>query len=884
MSAPRWASAVLRRLTAGDPIEADVLVGDLDEAHQTRVARHGRGLATALTALEVADIAVMLIRRRLRVRAPRLSWLDIRVGARMLVRYPVLTAVGTGSLALAIALGATAFALITLMLWPRLPLPEGDRIIVVEHHDEVSNETESRVTADYLRWRAGTGTLDEFAASRSQGRNLTMGDGLVEPVVVAEVTPSLFVMTRTAPIMGRVLTDDDVEPAAPPVMVLGERLWRRRFDADPGIIGQRLTIGDALATVVGVMPDGYRFPSNYEIWQPLKLEPSVAPRTGTGLRIWARLKDGVTTTQADAELAVLSREAATDWPTTHAHLVARVAPPAVSMVTDPAERTALASLNVAACVLVLLVSGNVALLMFARAATRESEILVRAALGASRARLIAQFVAEAVVLNALAAAAGLWLAQRTMVWGVSTFAVVANDGQPLPFWITPSLPVTSLAYGIGLAVLATAMTGILPAVKMTKGVSFGLRRLSAGGGGIKFGGVWTVLIVAQIAVTVYVPSMVFMLRRDMRLEASEDIGVPTDRVLTARLGIGNGMTRSQFDTAVARVRDDMRVAPGFSGVTIADKLPLMWNGYYTILLDEGGAAPPTGDIGDAYSISTAAVSSDFFDLFDAPPIAGRLLGAADYAGTVRTVVVNQSFVDRVLGGRNAIGRRLRYQRAGNDGQRPPDASVQPWLEIVGVVRDLAMVKAPSPNTAGVYMPLDVQAVSSVMIAARVTNDMTDATNALRSIVAHVDRSLRLSAVQPLGRVRASEVEMLSYIAWLFTILSVAALVLALSGIYAVMSFAVSRRTREIGIRVALGSDRARVVFTILRRPLLQMLAGVALGGALTLLWADDVGLSVAYLAGTAVYLVCAIIIGLLASVAPARRALSVDPIAALRVE
>ena len=199
----------------------------------------------------------------------------------------------------------------------------------------------------------------------------------------------MFPMARVAPIMGRTLTDDDATAAAPPVMLLGERIWRERFAADPAIVGKTLLVSETPTTVVGVMPAEFRFPSIYEVWQPLKIEEAAAkPRAGIGIRIWARLKPGVTHEQADAELAVLSARAAADWPATHEHLRATVGSPVESEVSNPEERTLLASANIFVALLVLLVSGNVALLMFARAATRESEILVRTALGASRGRLV----------------------------------------------------------------------------------------------------------------------------------------------------------------------------------------------------------------------------------------------------------------------------------------------------------------------------------------------------------------------------------------------------------------------------------------------------------------------------------------------------------------
>ena len=405
MSAPRWATALLRRLAAPD--EADVLIGDLEEAHRARVARRGAVVAALLTSLETADVTLMLLRKRVRLPRLGLSGLDFKLGVRMLVRYPVLTLVGSGSLALAIAIGSTVFAFISLMLWPRLPLPDGDQVVIVQHHDQSANTPESRVVADFLRWRGGTGTLGDLAAGRRRARNIRMGDGIVEPISIAEVTASTFAMTRVAPILGRTLTDADASAAAPPVLVIGERIWRERFAADPGLLGAQVLVSDVPTAVVGVMPAAFGFPSAFEAWQPLKLDDAtVKPRAGMGITIWARMKPSVTPAQANAELAVLSAQAAADWPATHVHLIADVQPVAFSDIGNPEERTLMAFMNLVVALLVLVVSGNVALLMFARAATRESEIVVRTALGASRGRLVAQCVAEALVLSAIAAIAG----------------------------------------------------------------------------------------------------------------------------------------------------------------------------------------------------------------------------------------------------------------------------------------------------------------------------------------------------------------------------------------------------------------------------------------------------------------------------------------------
>ncbi len=884
MSAPRWTKALIRRLAApgkaneADQAEADVLIGDLEEAHRARVARRGAIVAALLTSLEAADVALMLMRRRMRLPQSGMSWLDLRLGLRMLVRYPVLTVIGSGSLALAIAIGAAVFAFISLMLWPRLPLPDGDQVVIVQHYDQMASAAESRVAADFLRWRSGTGTLADFAAGRGMARNLTMADGVVEPISVAEVTASMFAMARVAPIFGRTLTDADASAAAPPVVVIGERIWRERFGADPGFVGKQVLVSDVPAVVVGIMPAAFRFPSVYEVWQPLKIdETAVKPRAGMGIQIWARMKPDVTPAQANAELAVLCAQAAAEWPATHAHLLAEVQPATWSGIKNPQERTMIAFLNLIVALLVLLVSGNVALLMFARAATRESEIVVRTALGASRGRLVGQFVAEALALSTIATIAGLALGQQAMNWGVNAFGRVANDGKLLAFWITPVLPPISIAYGLGLAVCATAVTGILPALKMTKGVSSRLRETTAGGGGLKFGGVWTVLIVAQIAVTVTFPAIAFFAKRAAWQVEDQQIGVPPERYLSARLGRESDMSQTRFETDVRRVREDLAVVPGIARVGLADKLPLMWNGYYVIEMDK---MDKMDNLPNDHSISSAAVEPDFFSAFEAAPIAGRLLSSPDYVDPPHVVVVNQSFVLKVLGGRNAIGRRFRYKRVSNDGQSPPDQ----WMEIVGVVRDMGMSEEGVPMTAGVYIPLNLHAVNSVMIAARVSGNMTAETNALRAIAAKADPTLRVSDVQPLSLVPANGIKTINYVVRALTIVSFAALVLALSGIYAVMSFTVSRRTREIGIRVALGSKPSRVVLAILRRPLIQVAAGIVFGGLLTFVIANLTHVPLGFSPVLAGYALVMFGVCLLACVVPARRALKVDPIAALRSE
>lgn len=887
---PRLARAWLRRALPVD-VRDDIL-GDLEERFVRDAGSAGGNVARWRYRRAALTFSIRFLFERLRdavgaVGRIRLSLLDFRIGGRMLVRYPLLTIVGGLALSFAIALGAAVFAFISLILWPRLTLPEGDRVVMVRQYDEAASEFENRISADFLQWQRQSGSLVDLGAGRSLRRNLTTADGLLEPVVMAEVTASMFDLVRLPPVMGRALTDADAHPAAPPVMVIGYSLWQKRFRSDPGVVGQSVTLGEVPTTVVGVMPEGMAFPSTHEVWVPLPLNDArVAPRTGPGLMVWARLKPGVSLTQAGAEMAAIGAQAAVNWPATHAHLRPEVKPYAVAagMQLGPLERMLIGSVNVAVGVLILLISGNVALLMFARAATRESEILVRTALGASRGRVIAQFFSEALVLSAIAAVVGLSIASAGIRWGIGAFTLAANDGSPLPFWFSQPLPPLSIAYGCGLALLAAVVTGVLPALKVTRGLQSRLREKSAGGGGLKFGGVWTVLIVMQVALTMTFPVVTYFVKRDGWQIEERNIGTPLSQVLSARLSRDRDVTPQRYVTAVRELREGLASVPGVSHVTLADKLPLMWHGSYEVDVDEGGAGPKEEGF-EGYRISTAAVDPDFFDAFDAKPLAGRLFTLSDYVDQPRVAIVNQPFVDRVLGGRNPIGRRVRYTDIDNAlGQRPVARSEDPWFEIVGLVRDLGMAQLLDPKVAGIYIPLDTKSVGSVYVGARVQGDLTAASKALRQLAARADVTLRVSEVQSLDSVTANALREVDFWTKLLGATSLSVLMLSLTGIYAVMSFAVSRRTREIGIRVALGSDRARVVLAVLRKPLTQVAWGIVFGALLITLLSGQIVSTLQYYPVLAGYSLVMFGVCLLACLVPARRALRVDPIDALRSE
>src|SRR5688572_19767375 len=464
------------------------------------------------------------------------SWLDWKLGTRLLLKYPALTTIGGLSLAAAIAIGVVGIELAGELLYKRLPFDEGSRVVRLETQDAATLRVEPRVLHDFAIWRRTLKTVTELGAARVSERNVLTGQGRVESLRVAEITASAFPMTRVASLLGRTLLPADDVPGADPVVVLGYDIWQRQFLQDPAIIGRVVTVGRTGRTVVGVMPARFGFPHNQQLWVPLPVQDE-SPRQGPAVQVFGRLADGASWQDAASELDVVSTRLAADEPATHAQLRTRVRAFAGR---TPGEPLGFEDLAVHAIVLLLLgaVSANVATLIFARTAMREPEMVVRHALGASRARVIAQIVTEGLVLALAAAVLGLVAAQTTVryVWARAS----QNIGDGLPFWVDLKLEPATVAYALLLALVAAALIGLLPALKATAAsVQRGLQGITGTGGTMKFGGIWSFIIGAQVACTLlFVPAAVGIFTNSLH-DQSRWAAFPTERYLTFRLSIDN---------------------------------------------------------------------------------------------------------------------------------------------------------------------------------------------------------------------------------------------------------------------------------------------------------------------------------------------------------
>ncbi|HEX8693039.1 MAG TPA: ABC transporter permease [Longimicrobium sp.] len=825
-----------------------------------------------------------------------ISWLDFKLAARMLVKYPGLTLVGGVGMAVAIAIGAAFFDISQAYMDTMLPLDEGERVVAVQNWNSATGHRDLPWLDDFAAWREQVRSFEVLGAFRPHWRNLVTPDGRAEPVQTAEITASGFRVARVPPLLGRHLVPEDERAGAPPVVVIGYDVWRTRFGGDPAAVGRPLQLGDTRYTVVGVMPEGFAFPVNHRFWTPLRVDPANHDRGEESVAfVFGRLAPGVTEAGAQAELDAVGRRRAAEFPQTHERLLPRVVPYTYPLVglDDDGDRAELHLMQLFVSLLLVVVCANVAILVYARTANREGEITVRSALGASRRRIVGQLFVEALVLAGAAAAVGLLLARMGL--GQARVLVEQQMSGGAPFWMDFRLSLVTVLYVVGLTVLAALIAGVVPAVKATGSrLQSGLRQLG-GGTGIRLGKTWTALIVAQVAFAVAVlPAAVFTVWDSLRHAAFEP-GFAAGEYLTTQVGMDRGdraagaagaaeqqRFASRYAALVAELERRLEAEPGVSAVTVMTEIP---GPEPTAYVEVDGAEPAAGS-GTGRQVRRLRVDAGFFDAFDARMLAGRQFysGEADTAATA--VVVNQRFAEQLLGGGNAVGRRVRYV-ATRDQEAPPDVREGRWYEIVGVVSNLpAAALEPRMPEARLYHPLAPGQVYPVRLALRMRGGAPAAYDErLREIATSLDPNLRLHDILPLDEVYRQQQVGTRLTGWAFALVTMSVLLLSAAGIYALMSLTVARRRREIGIRSALGAPPRQILTAVFSRALAQLGAGVAVGIAAAALLERLSGGGVLNGRGAVLLPVVAALmmaVGLFAAVGPARRSLRIEPTEALR--
>jgi len=928
---PRWLLARALPVDVRQSVD-----GDLLELFSRRCAQHGITQARLWYWAEVASFSARFLPERLRDRGRRregtppqrrrqrllvASAVDFRLAVRMLAKYPVLSGVSVIGMAVAIAIGASVFGLVAAVLDPTLPLEGGDRIVAVQtNRADVPGDIDRQVLHDFVAWRTELTRVRDLGAFQLDDRNLIVANQVAGVVPVAEMSASGFRVGRARPVLGRQLVEDDERVGQPPVLVIAHREWQRHFASDPNIIGRTVQLGETGYTVVGIMADDFRFPHNHGFWIPFRVDASKYEfGAGPSIQVFGRLADAVTLEEAQAQVATIGRRMAATYARTHEYRRPRILPFARSAgltAIDAKDAWRLYMIQLGASLLLAVVAANVAALVYARTATRTAEIAVRTALGASRARVVAQLFVEALVLSAAAAAVGLSLAGFALRF-VAERLMEGPEG--FPFWFDLGLSPALIAYVGVLALLGGTVVGVLPALKATGRRAYSsLQQLAARDAGMRLGPTWTALIVAQVAISVAILPASIHHASALLQTAIRNPGYPATEFLRARIALDHEVAPTRAESASYRTRFDARFAngvdallqrvasePGVSASFVSTYPGGEPNRRFEI---EGGGAigSPAADSSGEKTVVHATVTSagvGLFNLFDAPIVAGRGFGDADAVEGSAAVIVDTAFAARIGRG-NILGRRIRQVESRRANAGGDEGSRAPWLEIVGVVADPPSTSVDPddrwlPNVYSAATPSRLRSdgaqATSIQLRIRVRSGLTPAfTRRLRDLMAAIDPGFQLRDLRTDETVLSSGVRTLRIGALSVAGATLSVLLLSAAGIYAMLSFTVAQQRREIGIRVALGANPRRIMGSVFARASAQLGTGVAAGLILALAFerftrgmvmggpnVDGAGLR-----GPIVLLpmVAAIAmgVGLLAALGPARRGLAVQPVEALR--
>ena len=803
-------------------------------------------------------------------------WSDLRVAMRMLGKNPGITGIAVIALALGIGLTAVMFSIVHGALYRGLPFEEAHEILHLERNNLAADIESMEVTIhDFEAWRAQQRSFEDLAAFYSGTVNVS-GVERAERYDGSFITPSAFPMIGVQPVRGRLFREEEGRADAPGVVMLGYEVWRDRYGFAEDVVGRSIRVNGEQMTIVGVMPEGFYFPIEEQIWVALR-DTALETERGEGrtYEVVGRLRDGVTADRAVLDLNQIAQQLAAEYPETNEGVGAIAKPYTEEFVGDEA-RGLLFTMLVAVFLVLVIACVNVANLLLARAALRQKEVAVRSAIGATRRRVVAQLLVESLTLAVVGGALGMAVA-----WvGIRMFRNAIQIAEP-PFWMEFSLSPTVLAFVAGLTVIAGIIAGVVPALQASGAdINSVLKDESRGSSSLRIGKLSRGLVMLEIALSVALLSAAGLMVKSVTNLRGADFGFVSDNVLTARMGLFEAdypdeeSRRRFFDDVLDRVA----AVPGVEDATLTSTLPGLgaccWR-----FSPEG----ETYDRDQDYPIAArAAISPDFFTTFGVEVIQGRTFSEQDGAEGLPVAVVNERFQEEFFP-EGAIGQRIRLGASETE---------EPWLQIVGVVGDTYMGgigNDDEPNRAGLYVPLAQADARFISLAVRGRGSALALANPLREAVEAVDRNMPLYWVQSLDDSLRQNTWFYNIFGTLFMIFGVAALFLASVGLYGVMAFGVSRRTQEVGIRMALGARARDVVGMILRQGAAQIAVGAVVGLGLAVLLARFLRILLFEVSPTDPVIFGGIVLvltatGLLASWIPARRASRVDPMVAFRYE
>jgi putative ABC transport system permease protein len=800
---------------------------------------------------------------------------DIRYAIRNLVKRPGFTLIAVVTLALGIGANSAIFSAVNALLLKPLDFPDIDRVAAIWSKAPSRGVVHNEVAmADYLDWREQSRSYEQLALFRWWSANLT-GVDPPERIQGFLVTANFLEAIGIKPIMGRNFSADENQPGKDAVAVITYSLWQRRFGGDPHILNKTITVNSITRTVIGVMPERFNFPKGAEVYAPLSITPEMARTRGNhSYYVIGRLKPGVTRESAQAELDTITARLEKQYPESNTGWGANVYP--IVKDTVRVYDTVLWVLMGAVGFVLLIACANVANLMLARASGRQKEIALRAALGASRWRIVRQLLTESLIVALMGGALGVLVA----LWGIDALRV-ANPGDAARFapgWYQLGINPSVLAFTLGLSLFSGIVFGLAPAWQVSKpdlndALKEGGRQTTAGSHWLR-----SSLVVVEVALSLMLLVGAGLLARSFLVLLKTDAGFNPDSVLTMNLILPSAKYKDEtqrnnfYHDLIQRVQ----AVPGVESAAVVNYLPLGGSNSSEDYLVEGAPEPSPGQENDGrYRVCTPG----YFQMMGISILRGRGFTDEDRPGAQPVVIVNETLARKHWPSGDAVGKRIRFSGP---------LEKNPWMEIVGIVRDVKH-ELNLPVTPEYYLPHAQDSWNAMVLVARTKIDPAAVAAPIRQQVWAIDKDQPVFDVLTMQEVRALSIAPYTFSSVVLGIFSGVALLLAAVGIYGVMSFAVTQRTHEIGIRMALGARAGDVLRLVIKHGMVLALIGVAIGvvgswGLTRFMQKLLVGVEptdpLIFSAVSTFLLIAA----LLACYIPARRATKVDPLVALRYE
>lgn len=808
-------------------------------------------------------------------------WQDLRFATRLIGKDRWFSAAAVAAIALGIGANTLGFTIVNAAFIRGFGFDGADRLYAVSWRHTQGRRNPASV-ADLADWRSQSRTFAALAGYSGGAINISDDTGVPEQTQGAWVTANHFSVLRQSTLIGRDFTPDDERRGAELVTIIGYDLWKHRYALDPQVLGRLLRVNGQNATIIGVMPERMKFPDNSEMWVPFVPTDAQLARRVRPLSVIGRLADDATRESATAELAGIVQRIIADHPDETRDVAGVRIETLLERFLGGAARPMFITVMGAVMFVLLIACANVASLLLSRAIYRSREIAVRYSMGATRTRVVRQLLVESVALSSMGGLLGLGLAW----FAVAAFDAAVQMSQP-PYWLSFTIDYRVVAYVAGMGVATGILFGLAPALHVSRGSPHDALRDGGRGavGGRRAGRFANGLVVAELALTVVLLCGAgLMLRSFVALYAS-DAGFPVEGLARMRLQLppSNYPTAESRQAFFDRLAPRLAAIPGLDGVALTTAVPPLDGVERVVELDD--ARPVDVDDKGRWA-STVMVTPGYFDVLGVPMVRGRDFAAAAGAAGPRTVIVSQVMAERFFPGQDPVGRRLRFTPDRNNA----DAPAEDWRVIVGVSGRLLQGSANEAfHSAVVYVPFreDTPRTSSLIVRSALPPAVLMAD--VRRAVQAIDADQPVFAIQALAEVIAEERLIYRIFATLFALLAAIALVLSSVGLYAVMAYAVTQRTQEIGVRMAVGAQRWQVSWMFLRRALAQLALGLAIGLPAALALAQVARFQLVEIEPSdpitmiGITLVLAAV-SIAASLLPVRTAARVDPVTALRSE